>query len=105
MSLPPLTAGQRTAGLEKAVEVRRVRADLKNRLKAGAVTLPDVLKQGATDEVIAKTPVASLVKAMPGVGPVRARQIMARLGIDVKRRVRGLGPLQLAALKREFAAA
>jgi ribosomal protein S13 len=39
---------------------------------------------------------------MPGVGKVRARQLMERIGISESRRVRGLGTNQVAALRKEF---
>jgi len=41
---------------------------------------------------------------MPGVGKVRAAQIMERIGIAKNRRVGGLGTHQLAALEAEFRA-
>ena len=40
---------------------------------------------------------------MPGVGKVRARQIMEEIGISESRRVRGLGNNQIAALLQRFA--
>ena len=40
---------------------------------------------------------------MPGVGEVRARQIMEQIGIAENRRAAGLGAQQYAALKQEFA--
>ena len=43
-----------------------------------------------------------MLESLPGVGKVRARQIMEQLGISESRRVRGLGAKQLAALEREF---
>ena len=104
MSLPPLTPEERAAALEKAARVRRERAEVKRNLKRGAMTLPDVLAFAAGDEVIAKTRVSDLVQSMPGVGKIRAAQIMGRLGIAESRRVRGLGPVQREALEREFAA-
>jgi hypothetical protein len=105
MALPPLSPEDRAAALEKAGRARRERSELKDRLKRGVITLPDVLKASATDDVIAKTPVLALVKSLPGIGDVRAKQIMERLGIAESRRVRGLGSGQRAALEREFAAA
>ena len=42
---------------------------------------------------------------MPGVGKIRAAQIMERLGISETRRVRGLGDKQREALEQEFTAA
>ena len=47
--------------------------------------------------------VVDLLQSMPGLGKVRARQVMERLGIAESRRVRGLGTKQVAALEREFA--
>ena len=104
MSLPPLTPEERAAALEKAARVRRERAEVKRNLKRGAMTLPDVLAFAAGDEVIAKTRVSDLVQSMPGVGKVRAAQILERLGIADSRRVRGLGQNQRQALMEEFAA-
>jgi len=49
--------------------------------------------------------VSALLEAMPGVGKVRARQIMAEIGISETRRVRGLGAQQVAMLEREFGGA
>ena len=102
MALPPLTPDQRAAALEKAAKARKDRAEVKNNLKRGAITLPSVLKQGQTDDTVGKMKVSALLEAMPGVGKVRARQIMERLGIADSRRVRGLGANQRAALETEF---
>ena len=102
MALPPLTPEQRTAALAKAAEARRARAKVKNRLKHSGASLSGVLEQGRTDDVVGKMKVTALLESMPGVGKVRARQIMARLGISESRRVRGLGANQVAALEREF---
>ena len=102
MALPPLTPAQRAAALEKAAKARKDRAEVKNNLKRGAITLPAVLKQGQSDDTVGKMKVSALLEAMPGVGKVRARQIMERLGIAESRRVRGLGANQRAALENEF---
>jgi len=42
--------------------------------------------------------VSALLEALPGVGKVRAKQIMEQLGIAESRRVRGLGSNQWAAI-------
>jgi len=97
-----LTPDQRAAALEKAAKARKERAEIKNNLKRGAITLPAVLKQGQTDDTVGKMKVSALLEAMPGVGKVRARQIMERLGIAESRRVRGLGANQRTALEDEF---
>jgi transposase len=102
VALPPLTPEQRAAALEKAAKARKERAEVKNRLKKAATTLPEVLKEGQTDDVIGKMKVSALIESMPGVGKVRAKQMMERLGIAESRRVRGLGANQRTALENEF---
>ena len=102
MALPPLTPDQRAAALEKAAKARKERAEVKNRLKKGSTTLPQVLKEGQTDDVVGKMKVSALLESMPGVGKVRAKQIMEKLGIAESRRVRGLGANQRTSLEHEF---
>lgn len=102
MALPELTEEQRAAALEKAAAARRARAELKERLKRGGTSLGDVLEQADTDEVLGKMKVSALLEALPGVGKVRAQQIMERLEIAPSRRLRGLGERQRKALLTEF---
>jgi hypothetical protein len=103
VALPPLTPEQRQAALEKAAAARRERAEVKNRLKHSGASITDVLQDGQRNEVIGKMKVIDLLQSIPGLGKVRARQTMERLGIAESRRVRGLGTKQIAALEREFA--
>lgn len=102
MALPPLTPEQRQAALDKAAASRRERAEVKNRLKHSGASIVDVLKLGQDNDVVAKMRVVDLLQSMPGLGKVRARQMMERLNISESRRVRGLGAKQVAALEREF---
>jgi hypothetical protein len=102
VGVPELTAEQRKAALEKAAHVRRARAEVKNRLKHSGASLADVLHDGASNDVIGKMKVIDLLQAMPGLGKVRARNLMERIGISESRRIRGLGSNQVAALEREF---
>ena len=104
MALPPLTPEQRQAALEKSAASRRERAEVKNRLKNSGASIVDVLSEGQRNEVIGKMRVVDLLQSMPGLGKVRARQLMEKLGIAESRRVRGLGAKQVAALEKEFAA-
>ena len=104
MAAPPvLTEEQRKAALEKAAEARRVRADLKDRLKMGSITLTEVLDQAAEDEIVGKTKVLAVLESLPGVGKVKARRLMEEIGIAECRRLRGLGDQQRAALLDHFA--
>ncbi|GAB3864852.1 integration host factor [Nocardioides maradonensis] len=102
MALPPLTPEQRAAALDKAAAARRERAAIKNRLKHSGAQIADVLIEAETNEVLAKMKVIDLLQSVPGLGKVRARQMMERIGIAESRRVRGLGAKQIAALEREF---
>lgn len=102
MALPPLTPEQRAAALEKAAVARRERAAVKNKLKYAQGSLKEVITDGKHNEVVGKMKVSALLESMPGVGKVRAKQIMERLGISETRRVRGLGTNQIAALERDF---
>src|SRR6478752_2661921 len=82
MATPPqLSPEQRAAALAKAAEARTARAELKNQLKLGAMSLSDALS--STDDT---------------VGKVKARKIMADIGIADNRRVQGLGAQQKNAL-------
>jgi transposase len=102
VALPQLSPEERTRALEKAAKARKERAELKNRLKHGSTNLTEVLKEGQSDSVVGKMKVSALLESMPGVGKVRAKQIMERLGIAESRRVRGLGANQRTALEHEF---
>lgn len=103
MAAPPvLTDAQRRAALLKAAEARRVRADLKERLKMGSVTLAEVLQQASADGIVGKTKVLAVLESLPGVGKVKARRLMEDIGIAQSRRLRGLGDQQRAALLESF---
>ena len=85
MALPPLTPEQRLAALDKAAASRRERAEVKNRLKNSGASIVDVLHQGQTNEVIGKMKVIDLLQAMPGLGKIRARQVMETAETDSRR--------------------
>ena len=47
--------------------------------------------------------VKSVIESIPNVGKLRAAKIMEEIGISTSRRVKGLGPKQIKALKDRFA--
>ncbi len=103
MSSPPaLTPEQRQRALEKAARARRVRADVKGRLKLGALTLPELFERAEGDdeeaEMLSKLKVLAAVESLPSVGKVNARRLMAALEINESRRIGGVGRKQRAAL-------
>jgi hypothetical protein len=102
MAPPKLTAEQRNAALAKAAEARRTRAEMKELLRTGSLTLPEVLDRAETDEIIAGTKVYAVLVSLPGLGKVKAARVMEELGIASNRRLRGLGTRQHAALLEMF---
>ncbi len=99
---PQLTPEQRAAALVKAAEARRVRADVKARLKMGTVTLNELITQADSDPIVAKIKVLAVLESLPGVGKVTARRKMEEIGIAESRRLSGLGPQQRDKLLKEF---
>ncbi|HET6213863.1 MAG TPA: integration host factor, actinobacterial type [Micromonosporaceae bacterium] len=104
MPLPSLSPEQRAAALQKAAEIRKARAELKEQLKKGETTLADVLSRAESDDVVGKLKVSAVLQALPGIGKIRATQIMEKLKIADSRRLRGLGDQQRKALLGEFSA-
>jgi hypothetical protein len=98
---PPLTEEQRRQALEKASEARRKRAELKEQLKSGRMSLGELLERTG-DGVVGKMKVSNVLESLPGVGRVRARKLMERLDISESRRMRGLGTKQKENLLNEF---
>ncbi|MFD0559252.1 hypothetical protein FB566_5218 [Stackebrandtia endophytica] len=103
MALPQLTPEQRAAALEKAAAARKARAELKEKLKTGELSLADVLASASEDDISGKMKVTAVLKALPGIGDKRTVQIMEKLKIADTRRLRGLGEHQRQALLAEFA--
>ena len=99
---PSLTPEQREQALAKAAEARRARAELKEKLKMGSITLRELLDKAESDDHVGKMKVLAVIEALPGLGKVKARRTMDDIGIADTRRVRGLGEQQRKALLEAF---
>ena len=99
---PALTDEQRKAALAKAAVARRARAEIKERLKMGSLTLKELFALADGDEMVGKIKVLALLESLPGVGKVKARRVMDEIGIAETRRVQGLGAQQRAKLLDAF---
>lgn len=97
MAIPQLTQEERKAALEKAKAARIKRAEIREDLKNGNITLVDVL-QMKDDAVVGRMKVSTLIETLPGYGKAKAEKIMSELHIAESRRLRGLGERQEAAL-------
>ena len=95
---PSLTPEQRHTALEKAARARRERAEIKDHLKSGRVTLRELLVKAESDEIVGKMKVLAVLEALPGTGKVKARRLMEHVGISETRRLQGLGAKQREAL-------
>ena len=100
--LPELTDEQRRAALAKAAEARRIRAEVKDRLKMGSLSLSELLAQADGDIILAKMKVLAVLESLPKLGKVKARRTMDEGGISDTRRLRGLGTQQRAELVARF---
>jgi hypothetical protein len=92
MALPTLTPEQRADALAKAQAARKERSELLASVKAGKVSIAQLLNR--TDNVAKKTKVSQVIRALPGYGPAKAAAVMEEAGIDDNRRVGGLGDQQ-----------
>lgn len=79
-------------GRERSVEVRRERAALKKRLKAGEVAPADVLNDEGS--AAAKIRMFAFLKNCPGVGSAGSRTLLRALGLSETKTIRSLGPVQ-----------
>jgi len=98
---PALTPEQRQAALEKAAKVRRARAEVKEKLKLGSISLSELLETAEEDETVGKMKVLSVLESLPGLGKVKARRLMETVGISESRRLQGLGAKQRVELLKE----
>lgn len=97
MAIPQLTPEERQAALDKAKEARTRRAQVREDLKSGKLSLEELL-QMKDDEVVGRMKVTTLIETIPGYGKAKTEKIMAELNIAESRRLRGLGKRQEAAL-------
>lgn len=97
MAVPKISEEDRKKALEKAQKVRKERAALREEMKAGKLAIKDVIDRKAED-IIGGMRVKYVLESMPGIGKVRAKEIMDQIGIDENRKVKGLGTRQVTAL-------
>ena len=93
MALPELSADQRQEALAKAAEARKARAELREDIKNGKITVKEVLDKD-DDPVVARMKVSMLIESLPGYGKAKAQKLMEELQISETRRIKGLGSRQ-----------
>ena len=100
---PSLSPQQREAALEKAAAARRVRAETKDQLKMGLVSFDELLRLADSDDLVGKMKTLTALESKPKIGKVKARRLMAEVGIAESRRLKGLGENQRDQLVAFFA--
>jgi hypothetical protein len=97
MPLPKLSPEAQKEALAKAAAARSARAELRQKVKSGELSVTEVL-QMTEDPVAAKIKVSTLLESLPGYGKAKVAKLMDELNIDPSRRVKGLGAVQRKAL-------
>ena len=97
MAIPQLSPEERKAALEKAKAARIKRAEVREKLKAGALSVKQILDM-KDDPIIGRMKVSTLIETLPGYGKAKSEKIMNELQIADSGRLRGLGERQFAAL-------
>ena len=103
MQPPELSDQQRSAASAKAVANRRRRAEIKAQLREGHLSWHELLELAHLDEVVAGLRVQEALLCLPGIGPQRLDRFMKHANIAPSRRLRGLGPHQIASLSEVLA--
>ena len=97
MAIPQLSDADRKAALEKAKAARIKRAEIREKLKDGKLTLKQVIDM-KDDPIVGRMKVSTLIETLPGYGKAKSVKIMNELQIAESRRLRGLGERQETAL-------
>ena len=97
MAIPELSPEARAEALEKAKAARIKRAQVREELKAGKLTVAQVLDM-REDPIVGRMKISTLIETLPGYGKAKAEKIMGELKIAESRRLRGLGDRQRTAL-------
>ncbi|WP_331768154.1 integration host factor, actinobacterial type [Embleya sp. NBC_00896] len=98
--MPTISPEERRAAPAKAAAVRRERAEVREALKRGRLSLGEVL--AAESDAVRKMPVRALLESLPAIGKARAARLLGELDISESRRVRGLGVQQRDRLLDRF---
>lgn len=90
---PPLSPQQRAEALAKAAAARKARADIREALRSGSLTVAELLDR-TDEEHVGGMKVKAVLTAVPGLGKIKSFRLMEQLGIAENRRLRGLGGRQ-----------
>jgi hypothetical protein len=90
-----MSLAQRRAAIARATEVRQAKARLKRQIKARELSPSDALEHPAAPKLKAE----EFLKAIPQVGPVKARKLLASIPVTGSRRILSLTERELDVLR------
>jgi len=96
VELPKRSADQRREALAQANEVRTARAQLKNDLKAGRVSIVELVAD--PPPYLASAKVMELLRALRGFGPAKATRLLESCQVSLTKTIGGLTARQRARL-------
>jgi hypothetical protein len=99
MAVSAMTAEQRAKVLARAAEARTARRALLAEVASGALSVAEVFERSGQD-LVARTRVVAVLRAIPGYGPARVAALMATCGVAEKQRVGALTEQQRERLVR-----
>lgn len=97
---PTRSHDQRMSALKHANEIRVARAELKRNIRAGSLSILDVLEDPAAD--VAGMKILSVLVAVPKLGEVKARRILQLLQISERKTLGGISDRQRSVLADYF---
>jgi hypothetical protein len=97
-----MTPEPRAEALEKAADARTARSALLAGVRSGTTSVAEVFGRNG-EELVKKTRVAQVLRAVPGYGPARVAALMAVSVVAEKHRVGGLTEPQRERLLRALA--
>ena len=100
MQPPKLSNRFRRKAGQKAVAARQERAKTKELIATGQIFFFELFSDER--ESISRMRLIDLLQSVPGVGKIRAEQILERTKISPSRRIGGVGPRQIELLREEF---
>ena len=100
MQPPKLSNRFRRKAGQKAVAARQERAKTKELIATGQIFFFDLFSDERKS--ISRMRLIDLLQSVPGVGKIRAEQILERTKISPSRRIGGVGPRQIELLREEF---
>jgi hypothetical protein len=86
MALPARTAKRRAKALAKAAEARAARRALLAEVASGVVSVAEVFERSGQD-LVGRTRVVQVLRAVPGYGAARVAALMATCGVAENQRV------------------